>query len=181
MKRSGKWGIVVGVVLAAAIIAGVVDAIDARERRTIITGPQVVEHWYSWGTAHDPNCQPLGRPKLPEDYTGYWEARYENGQLAIQRRYENGERHGLQRTWYQDGRLRTRVRYVHGNPEGLSTGWDVRGRKEWELPFRDGTREGKSIRWESDGTKVEEVEYVNGRRRKCTAGAGAQLSCQIRD
>ena len=87
---------------------------------------------------------------------------YENGQLAFERTYKNGELDGLWKEWYENGQLQYEWNYKDGKEDGLHRMWYENGQLRYEYNYKDGKEDGLWKEWHENGKLSYESNYKNG-------------------
>jgi len=75
----------------------------------------------------------------------------ENGQLALQRAFKNGEPIGTYASWYANGQQELRYAFGNGQPTGGFTHWYDNGQIESQGSLQDGEYHGHWVAQHADG------------------------------
>lgn len=76
---------------------------------------------------------------------------YEDGLVAGESRYTDGQADGLFRTWYENGQPSQEFLMVDGRRQGLDTEWFENGQKRSEANYVDGAIVGVKREWYQNG------------------------------
>lgn len=109
---------------------------------------------------------PDGTPKIVKYYTDNTSEElikevqyYQNRNLKLEGKYENGQRDGKWTYWYENGNKWSEGNYNDGIDDGMKTVWYGNGQKYYEGNYSNGKRVGKWRFWDEAGKLVKEVEY----------------------
>lgn len=90
-------------------------------------------------------------PGSAEVVKEYWP----NGQVKLERTYQDGTLEGISREYGEDGTLLAEDNYVHGKKNGISKRYYKDGRLQTEANFKDGIKDGLEttyLRWDAKKT-----------------------------
>ncbi len=63
-------------------------------------------------------------------FTGQFEEKFDNGQIATKAQFSDGLELGLETNWYQNGQVASKVNYVKGKLQGKAETWYPNGQKK---------------------------------------------------
>jgi hypothetical protein len=90
-------------------------------------------------------------------------AHHDNGQVAYEQRYENGQIDGPEVGFHPDGRRAYEIAHSAGKNVGRWVHWYPSGKLQSEQTYVDGELEGPSVNWRQDGTKSSRIDYRRGK------------------
>ena len=90
----------------------------------------------------------------------YWS----NGQLLYLTSYQNGQPHGLGRSWNENGQLWWEREWHNGQRHGLERWWSLNGKLSLEEHWQNGQRHGLDRAWFPNGQLRLEEHWQNGKR-----------------
>jgi antitoxin component YwqK of YwqJK toxin-antitoxin module len=67
---------------------------------------------------------------------------HDNGQLASECNYVNGDANGISRGWYENGQLRYECKCIYGKLDGISRGWYENGQLRYDCYYLRGKQYG---------------------------------------
>jgi antitoxin component YwqK of YwqJK toxin-antitoxin module len=127
------------------------------------------------------------RKSTGDPFTGVVKELYDNGQIKLERHFQNGVEHGLHRSWfeneqleyqgnrkdgqldgeirglYEDGSPRFESNYIEGQQVDVSRHWHRNGQLQREAHYIDGHEEGISRGWYDNGQLASEGKFVQGK------------------
>ncbi|MCW8336292.1 toxin-antitoxin system YwqK family antitoxin, partial [Vibrio paucivorans] len=65
-----------------------------------------------------------------QPYTGQFERKYDNGQIATKAQFSDGLELGVETNWYPNGQIASKVNYAKGKLNGKSEAWYPNGEKK---------------------------------------------------
>ena len=83
-----------------------------------------------------------------------------NGQLILERFYDQGRLHGLLREWYSDGSPKREIAYSNGIYAGTYRRWYTNGQLEIDAKYREHRRSGLYREWYRIGRPRLEYNYA---------------------
>lgn len=86
---------------------------------------------------------------------------YENGQIASEDNYVNGEKHGVQTSWYENGQIKSVYNYVNGEKHENCKEWHEHGKIRRDQNYINGKRNGTSKEWYENEQIEVDYNYVN--------------------
>ena len=139
-RRQGQmfyypWGIIVGGVWAAALIALLVIP--------HVTRPLMID--YDDAGIH-----------APDDFNGLWEVYWPNKQLKFRANYVNGQEHGEVTCWWENGVVAQTGLSEHGVCKGVWADYWESGIKFKETEYQDG--DNFVVRWFSPDGKITDID-----------------------
>lgn len=69
-----------------------------------------------------------------------WQAKYDNGQLSVERFYLNGNKHGVQKSWHENGQLSYECNYTYGIRHGYYRLYKNNGELDFEWQYKNGVK-----------------------------------------
>ena len=61
--------------------------------------------------------------ELEKPKNGFWQEKYNNGQLETECIYKNGKKHGVFKSWHENGQLKEELNFKDGEQNGLDRVW----------------------------------------------------------
>jgi len=99
-----------------------------------------------------------------EAYSGLFEEFYENGKLAIRKKYKDGRLDGVVNLWHSNGQKAYEGSYKDGKKNGSHILWHSNGFYRMVSNFTDDNQQGLFIRQRLDGAKIQEGNYLDGEK-----------------
>ena len=88
---------------------------------------------------------------------------YENNQLKTEIIYNNEDlKHGICKRWYENGQIAEECTYINGQLDGTFRSWHKNGQLGRESSLVDGLFHGISRLWSEKGSLLEEMEFFKG-------------------
>ena len=100
---------------------------------------------------------------------------YENGKLASEIPYKNGEPHGALKYYYENGKLKFEVPRQNGKPHGMLKKYYESGNLEYETPFENGKPHGVEKWYYENGNLQAQVTYENSNIISGVCGDGKKI------
>lgn len=97
-------------------------------------------------------------------FTGKAIRKYNNGQLAEEVYYVNGEIEGLYRLWYKNGKLKIKIDFEEGIIQKKYQVWYNNGIKFIELTYAQGKLDGPAYAWYDNGQLWFDCKFDGGNR-----------------
>ncbi|WP_192890524.1 toxin-antitoxin system YwqK family antitoxin [Vibrio bathopelagicus] len=97
-------------------------------------------------------------------FTGQFEEKFDNGQVATQAQFSDGLELGQETNWYPNGQVASKVNYVKGELQGKAETWYPNGQKKAELNYKDNELSGVASRWYPNGEQSLTAEYSDGQK-----------------
>jgi tetratricopeptide (TPR) repeat protein len=88
---------------------------------------------------------------------------YQNGNIQVERDYEDGYANGWDKEYYSNGSLKQSGRFVHGKEEGVWEDYFPNGSIRLRSNYRGGTLEDSAVTYYSNGRVKERVLIKNGK------------------
>lgn len=101
------------------------------------------------------------KPNSEIPFTGVVEDHWDNGQKALEERYEDGVLDGMRTVWYWSGQKKYEEYYKDGQEDGKWTEWHENGEMRVVGSYKDGRKDGKWT-WFRGGEKSLVRIYKNG-------------------
>ncbi len=99
----------------------------------------------------------------PPGYTGLWVEWHRNGVKASETQYRKGRMHGKRIGYADDGRIAAEGNYENGEPQGTRTFWHRNGKKWFEAHHTRGDWDYKATWWDEQGKVIAEGTYRSGK------------------
>ena len=94
-------------------------------------------------------------------FTGIGYSVYENGNLSLLYKYQDGICDGL-KLWYENGQIRQEIKYKEDKVDGIYRRWYENGQLKEEENYKEGKKDGLSKQWDEKGSLVKEENWKNG-------------------
>ena len=83
---------------------------------------------------------------------GYLREWYDDGDLYIEYKFNNGKKNGIQKRWYPNGQQEILYNYNKGKLHGTQKKWHKNGILKFKTNYQNDVQHGKSEEWHSDGS-----------------------------
>ena len=88
---------------------------------------------------------------------------YENGQLKLERNYEDGKLHGLSKEYFENGQLKFIHNQKNGEYHGLLKGYYIDGKLKYEFNYKNDKKDGLCKEYFENGQLKNEGNFKDGK------------------
>ncbi|MDC3309065.1 toxin-antitoxin system YwqK family antitoxin [Crocinitomicaceae bacterium] len=138
------------------LLLGLVSCGDASSNASENVKPKLKEYWLAEVTM--PNDTMFVKKDM-KPLTGVIKEVHENGQLAYEYNFKDGELDGSYRVWYENGQLKKEGNNKDGNSVGLHRGWYEDGQLKYEEHYEEGKKDGLFRAWHENGQLENESNF----------------------
>lgn len=157
-------GVVMALLTAAAMVAGVMLLDDSRLKKdeidTVGADGERIERWPSGATKVQWRIITVDGREVPD---GAWREWYETGEEKVQGQYAAGKRVGSWRGWHANRQLAYEGAYVDDRQTGAWIEWHPNGRKASEGEYVEGQKHGEWRTWHAAGGLESTARFEHGR------------------